>query len=400
LEDVLKSVLRHAIEISNTDRGFIVLKDRSEDLVYKMGLDLEGNFLPESEFQVSTTVVKDVFQTGESRFMEDAQSDRDNKKSKSIYNLELRTILCSPLIIDKKKIGVIYVDSKSLHKINVSEITYTFEILAGQAASAIRNAQLYNEQIKYNNKLEKLNNELKLAKDKAEKSDRLKTHFLAQMSHEIRTPINTIFSFNSLLRDEMQEKLNVDYPEIFEIIERAGKRIMRTIDSILQMSMLQTGNIEINYEKVNLSEDILNNVIKEFTTFADEKNLELNFTNETRKNIVEADSYMLTQLFGNLLDNAIKYTEQGKVEIRQFEDKDGKVCVEVSDTGIGISKDYIRNLFSPFSQEETGYTRKFDGNGLGLALVKRYCDLNNAGIQVDSKKGKGSKFTVTFNPID
>jgi signal transduction histidine kinase len=332
--------------------------------------------------------------------MEDAQSDRDNKKSKSIYNLELRTILCSPLIIDKKKIGVIYVDSKSLHKINVSEITYTFEILAGQAASAIRNAQLYNEQIKYNNKLEKLNNELKLAKDKAEKSDRLKTHFLAQMSHEIRTPINTIFSFNSLLRDEMQEKLNVDYPEIFEIIERAGKRIMRTIDSILQMSMLQTGNIEINYEKVNLSEDILNNVIKEFTAFADEKNLELNFTNETRKNIVEADSYMLTQLFGNLLDNAIKYTEQGKVEIRQFEDKDGKVCVEVSDTGIGISKDYIRNLFSPFSQEETGYTRKFDGNGLGLALVKRYCDLNNAGIQVDSKKGKGSKFTVTFNPID
>lgn len=295
-----------------------------------------------------------------------------------------------------KKIGVIYVDSKSLHKINVNEITYTFEILAGQAASAIRNAQLYKEQINYNNKLERLNEELKTAKEKAEKSDRLKTHFLAQMSHEIRTPINTIFSFNALLRDEMQEKLNVDYPEIFEIIERAGKRIMRTIDSILQMSMLQTGNFDINYEKVNVSDDILNKIVKEFERFADEKQLDLEFTNEAEKNIVEADAYMLHQLFGNLIDNAVKYTEKGNVKIRQYENSEGKLCVDITDTGIGISKEYIKNLFSPFSQEETGYTRKFDGNGLGLALVKRYCDLNNADIKVESKKGKGSRFTVEF----
>lgn len=102
LEDVLKSVLKHAIEINSTDRGFIVLRDKNDELNYKMDLDSQGNFLSESDFKVSTTVVKDVFKTGESRFMEDAQSDRDNKTSKSIYNLELKTILCSPLVIDQK----------------------------------------------------------------------------------------------------------------------------------------------------------------------------------------------------------------------------------------------------------------------------------------------------------
>jgi GAF domain-containing protein len=144
LEDVLDIVLRHSIKLTESDRGFIVLKNATGKLEYNVGLDSEGNPLPESLFNVSNTVVEDVFRTGQSKFIEAAQSDTNYDPSKSILRLDLQTILCSPLITDDKKIGVIYVDSKHLHKVKIKEITDTFEILAGQAATAIRNAQLYN----------------------------------------------------------------------------------------------------------------------------------------------------------------------------------------------------------------------------------------------------------------
>ncbi|MDO8549205.1 MAG: GAF domain-containing protein, partial [Ignavibacteria bacterium] len=170
LDDVLELVLKNAITLTNSDRGFIVLKNQSGKLEFKLGLDATGNTLPESLFNVSNTVVENVFEEGQSRFIEGAQSDTNYDPSKSILRLELQTILCSPLITDDKKIGVIYVDSKHLHKIAVREITDTFEILAGQAATAIRNAQLYHGQVNAYNALQEANTQLIRAERKALKS--------------------------------------------------------------------------------------------------------------------------------------------------------------------------------------------------------------------------------------
>ncbi len=157
LDDVLELVLKNAIRLTNSERGFIVLKNEEDNLEYKLGLDSEKNELPEESFNVSNTVVNDVFITGQSIFLEGAQSDTNYDPSKSILRLDLQTILCSPLITNGKKIGVIYVDSKHLQKIKVREITGTFEILAGQAAAAIRNAQLYNGQVAANSALQEAN---------------------------------------------------------------------------------------------------------------------------------------------------------------------------------------------------------------------------------------------------
>ena len=97
-----------------------------------------------------------------------------------------------------------------------------------------------------------------------------------------------------------------------------------------------------------------------------------------------------------LIDNAIKYTENGEISIVILRDKDNNLVVEIIDTGIGINKEYLQNLFEPFTQEEMGYTRKYDGNGIGLALVKKYCELNNATIEVESEKNVGSTFRIIF----
>jgi PAS domain S-box-containing protein len=240
--------------------------------------------------------------------------------------------------------------------------------------------------------------ELIEAKERAEESDRLKSVFLAQVSHEVRTPLNVILNYNSIISEHLQSKLPGELDSELDAVENGGKRLLRTIDLILNMSLIQTGNYKINFEKVNLK-DLIAKLINEFKSFAREKHIEL-ITNFAGKDaFVLADEYTLAQTFQNLIDNAIKYTEKGEVEIKIYSNGGGKINVDIKDTGIGISQEYIPNLFKPFSQEEEGYSRKFEGNGLGLALTKKYIELNNAEILVSSRKGEGSTFTVVLNPV-
>ncbi len=240
----------------------------------------------------------------------------------------------------------------------------------------------------------KIEKELIIAKEEAEKADRLKSEFLAQMSHEIRTPINAMLSFSSLIKEDVKEYSIPDIEESFQIISTAGDRIIRTTDLLINMAELQTNSHDFNPHLIDIKEDILTNLYASFKPFAKKKHLDINFIFEAEKTKVFADEYMLIKIFDNLIDNAIKFTTKGSIEIKVQNPIESIICVNVKDTGIGISEEYMRNLFKPFSQEESGYTRKFEGNGLGLALVKKYCDLNKAEIIVESEKGSGTSFQV------
>ena len=382
LDDVLKVLLTHAIEISDAERGFIVLQNIEGGLEYKLGLDADGIKLPQHHFNISTSVVQDVFETRRPKYIEGAQNDKVNNVSKSIINLSLQTILCAPLVTSDQNLGVIYLDSKFLKKINIREITYAIEILAGQAATAIKNAQLYEE----------LNN----AKEQAEKSNKVKSEFLAQMSHEIRTPVNAILCSTGVIKEELFGKLDHELLNFFDITESASKRVMRTIDLVLNMSELQTGT----YQPLRKPFDILSKNIlpmyQEFRYNAEHKKLEFAVKTETANTKIYADEYSVSQILSNLIDNAIKYTNEGKVEILVFRDKDKRLSVKIMDTGVGISKDFLPHIYKSFTQEYHGYSRKYEGNGLGLALVKKYCEINNAEISVESEKGVGTTFTVVF----
>jgi len=243
----------------------------------------------------------------------------------------------------------------------------------------------------------RIQKELIQAKEIAENSDKLKSEFLAQMSHEIRTPINTMLSFSGLVYEELKTDISTELHTSFNIIKNAGERIIRTIDLILNMSELQTNSYQAVFRRIEIYDEILAKLYGDFIHTAKNKNVKLILNPPDKDFYIYIDRYSVEQIFKNLIENAIKYTDSGKVEISIYENHENKVCVNVSDTGIGISEEYIKNLFQPFSQEEQGYTRKYEGNGLGLALVKKYCEINNADINVISQKNMGTTFTLTFN---
>jgi len=242
----------------------------------------------------------------------------------------------------------------------------------------------------------KINTALRKAKEEAEKSEELKSEFLAQMSHEIRSPIHTILSFTQLLEFELIDKIEDELKESFTSINKAGQRVVRTIDLILNMSQVQTNTLETHFRVIDLIDEILEPLYLEYSQAAKAKGLKLNFITDTDDVSIEGDEYTLNQIVANLLNNAIKYTEKGKITLRVFRNETNILTVEVTDTGIGISEEYLPKIFDSFTQEEQGYTRHYDGNGLGLALVKKYCQINNAEIFVESEKGKGSTFRVVF----
>jgi len=237
-------------------------------------------------------------------------------------------------------------------------------------------------------------NELKTLR----KADKIKTDFLAQMSHEIRTPLNAIVGNVNYLNESFGEKMNQDARECFEGIDLASGRIVRTIDLILNIAELQTSDYKPHYEKIDLDSKILKKLYQEHSLSAKQKGLEFIYICKEKETIITADEYSITQIFANLIDNAIKYTKKGKIEILLERNKTDNIVVEIKDTGIGIRKDFLPRLFEPFVQEEQGFSRSYDGNGLGLSLVKKYCEFNNSIIEVESEKNVGSTFRIIFNP--
>ena len=243
----------------------------------------------------------------------------------------------------------------------------------------------------------KTRKELEVALVKALDGERVKALFMANMSHEIRTPLNAILGFTDLLEISTSNLVSEEEKGFFDTIRNSGNRLMQTVHEILDISQIEAGTYNLKIEQfdlVGLVRDLVNGV----KPMADTKGLKMKYTWEIDSAFIKADLNGVSQAISNILDNAVKYTEQGKI-IVSIEQKSKQYVLSIHDTGIGIAEEYLENMFKVFTQESEGYTKKFQGIGLGMAIAKRHLDMNQVGIDVESTKNVGTTFTLTFKPV-
>ena len=246
-----------------------------------------------------------------------------------------------------------------------------------------------------------LNDKLESALKKAEDASLAKTRFLNNMSHDIRTPMNAILGYAQLMEEELKEKDLPETSDHLEKLQQSGNLLLSIINNVLDMARIESGKMEIdeNYGRI---EDIRQTLFEIFGDEAKKKNIALHYTINVEHEHILTDTTKVKEIFVNILSNAIKYTPSGgSVMINIDElvcDEPGYMMVRtrVSDTGIGMSQDYLTKIFDAFTRERNTTKSKITGSGLGMSIVKRYVDLLGGTIDVESEPGKGSTFTVTL----
>lgn len=258
----------------------------------------------------------------------------------------------------------------------------------------ITNYIILSEDISERKQMEK---DLISAKEKAEESDRLKSAFLANMSHEIRTPLNSILGFSDLLTDpELDSETRIEFASL---INSSGNNLLAIINDVLDISRIEAGQVTLSKRAFSANK-LISGIRKEYSLKASSKGIELKLAHQasSQEIVVLSDETRIKQVLINFIGNALKFTESGYIEIGVKLIKNN-IQFHVKDTGIGIDKEFHDKIFDRFRQVEASSTRKYGGNGLGLAITKNLAELLGGKIGLESEPDKGSTFFFTLPEI-
>lgn len=301
---------------------------------------------------------------------------------------DISSLLVLPLFVDKRTCGFIGLDNikgtGSWSQDDIAILGTVSHLLSSSIENEVKKIQI-----------DKNARELAEANMELQRIAKVKDAFLANMSHELRTPLNSIIGYSDLLLSGTAGEINEKEFRYLNHISSSGKHLLEIINDILDISKVESGKMELLYEMVPVS-DIIESVINIVSPMADQKQIDLTCDNRIEGMLIEADPVRLKQIISNLVINAVKFTdEKGYVSVIVKREGD-LLNISVADSGIGISEEDQEKLFEPFQQLDTSNSRRYEGTGLGLALVKDLVELHGGNIWVESEPGKGSIFIFSI----
>lgn len=322
----------------------------------------------------------------------------------------MKEIITIPIVDNSKVIAVISLASiKNYSKDSIELITSLVNEITASLKVVLSSKKIFEfsqEQQRTNNELEQQarelemqadelteqNTELEIQKRELDEANRLKTNFLSNMSHELRTPLNSVIALSGVLSRRLSEKIPEEECSYLEIIERNGKNLLTMINDILDISRIESGNEEIEISPFNPSA-IIDELMAMVKLQAEQQHIELLHTSYDANIVIHTDVSKFRHILQNLISNAVKFTENGTVEINTLQKGDW-VEISVKDSGIGISKEHLPHIFDEFRQADGSTSRRFGGTGLGLTIAKKYATFLGGNITVKSTVNVGSEFTL------
>lgn len=376
LDIILQLIVDEAKKLIDANKSLILLVNDETEKIQAVGQGYSESQLLAITFQeiqdgISGWVLKEKKPT----LISDIKTDERNRGQALEKALESddRSGAIAPLIIDNQAIGTLTViNSNQARHFNKNDLDLVI-MLAGQAAIAIQNAQLYK---------------------KAQEADQVKSAFLASMSHELRTPLNSIIGFTGIILQGLAGPLNDEQKKQMRMVQDSARHLLSLINDVLDISKIEAGQLKIAADSFEMPQAI-DNVVKSVMPLAEKKGLSLVTRVDPEVGSIVSDQRRVEQILINLINNAIKFTEKGFIQVSSHF-KDGWIITSVEDTGIGIKPENRDKLFQVFQQIDTGIARKHEGTGLGLSICKRLVEKLGGEIWVESEWETGSTFTFTL----
>jgi len=383
LQKVLATIVAHAADLSGAESGAIYeFNEPSEEFqlraTHRMSEELI-QAIREGGVKLGETALGWAGANREAVQIPDILEEPTYPTSEIMKQEGFRALLAVPLFREDRLIGGLVVRRRAPGQFQ-KETVDLLQTFATQSALAIQNARLFRE-------IEAKGRELEIA-------SKHKSDFLANMSHELRTPLNAILGYTELILDKIYGDVPENIQEVLERVEKNGRHLLGLINDVLDLSKIEAGQLVLSLDDYSMKE-VVHTVFTSVESLAAEKNLELKVSVAPEVAQGKGDHQRISQVFLNLVGNAIKFTEAGEVRIEATASNDTFV-VSVSDTGPGLSEADQQMIFEEFHQVDGSSTRKKGGTGLGLSIAKRIVEMHGGRIWVESTVGKGSTFWFTL----
>ncbi|MBD2129639.1 AAA family ATPase [Microcoleus sp. ZQ-A2] len=431
LGQLLTKLMQIVIENAGAETGFLILEKANQLLieaserVEQQEVTVEQSMPVETSQQLPLSVINYVARTQEYVVLNDATEEGLFSTDFYIVEHQPKSILCTPIVYQGKLIGILYLENNLTTGAFTPERLEVLQLLSSQAAISIENARLYQDLEDANTNLKQSHEQLadysrtletkvkertlelqdknlhlhqeirerQRAEQAADAANRAKSEFLANMSHELRTPLNGILGYTQIFKKD--KTLSDQQKNGIGIIHQCGEHLLTLINDILDLSKIEARKMELYPKDFALSE-FLEGIAEICRIRAEQKGLVLVYETLTPlPKAIRADEKRLRQVLINLLGNAVKFTQKGRVTFKVGYQQ-GKLRVQVEDTGIGIAPNQLKEIFLPF-QQVGEHSRETEGTGLGLAISRQFVEMMGASLEVKSTLGEGSVFWLDLD---